>query len=65
MSPDKHSTPAKRDHPINFWMSAAEVAALDAWRAKNQVWSRSDALRRMVAAGLSHASEQLVEDNAD
>jgi hypothetical protein len=44
----------KKDQRIPVMMSAAEVAAIDTWRARQPgVPSRSEAIRRLVQAGLS------------
>lgn len=37
---------------IQLVMSQSEVDALDEWRAQNKIWSRSDAIRRLVAFGI-------------
>jgi hypothetical protein len=37
-------------------MSQAEVDALDEWRAVNKIWSRGDAIRRLVAEGIKGKS---------
>lgn len=37
---------------VTIVMTPAERAALDAWRAKHQIWSRGDAIRRLVAEGI-------------
>lgn len=33
-------------------MSQEEVDALDEWRAQNKIWSRGEAIRRLVAEGI-------------
>jgi hypothetical protein len=45
-------------HPVTFFMTPAELDALDTWRAKSRVWSKSEAVRRMVALGLKHADDE-------
>jgi hypothetical protein len=43
----------KKDVRIQLVMSPGEVEALDAWRAERRIWSRSEAIRRLVADGIS------------
>jgi metal-responsive CopG/Arc/MetJ family transcriptional regulator len=43
----------KKDVRIQLVMSPAEVAALDDWRAEQRIWSRSEAIRRLVAEGVN------------
>lgn len=43
---------AEKSERIVLMMSPKELKALDAWRAREQVWSRSEAIRRLVAAGV-------------
>ena len=40
---------------IQLVMSPAEVAALDDWRAERRIWSRSEAIRQLVANGVEGA----------
>jgi len=42
----------KKDVRIQLVISPSEVEALDAWRAKHRIWSRSDAIRRLIASGI-------------
>lgn len=42
----------KKDVRIQLVMSPAEVAALDDWRAERRIWSRSEAIRRLIAEGV-------------
>lgn len=42
----------KKDVRVPIVMSQAEVDALDEWRAANKIWSRGDAIRRLVAEGI-------------
>ena len=42
MPPKKKAAP-KKDRRIALVITEAELAALDAWRARNHVWSRSAA----------------------
>jgi len=39
----------KKDVRIQLVMSPAELVALDAWRQKHAVWSRSAAIRKAIA----------------
>lgn len=43
------STMQKKDVRIQLVISQSEIDALDEWRAKNRVWSRSDAIRQLIA----------------
>ena len=38
----------KKDVRIQLVISPSEVEALDEWRARNRVWSRSEAIREAV-----------------
>lgn len=42
----------KRDVRVQLVFTQSEIDALDAYRAKHHLWSRSDAIRRMVAAAI-------------
>lgn len=42
----------KKDVRVQLVMSQSEIDALDEWRAANKIWSRSDAIRRLVAEGV-------------
>jgi metal-responsive CopG/Arc/MetJ family transcriptional regulator len=42
----------KKDVRVQLVISQSEIEALDEWRAKHKIWSRSDAIRRLVAAGI-------------
>lgn len=46
----------KKDVRIQLVMSPAEVAALDDWRAERRIWSRSEAIRQLVANGVKEKS---------
>lgn len=37
---------------IQLVISQGEIDALDEWRAKNRIWSRSEAIRLLVAEGV-------------
>lgn len=43
---------AEKSERIALMMSPKELKALDAWRAREQIWSRSEAIRRLVALGV-------------
>lgn len=42
----------KKDVRIQLVISQSEIDALDEWRAKFKIWSRSDAIRRLVKEGI-------------
>jgi len=42
----------KKDVRIQLVISPAEMAVLDEYRARLQIWSRSDAIRRLIAEGV-------------
>ena len=42
----------KKDVRIQLVISPSEVAALDDWRAKHRIWSRSAAIRQLIAKGV-------------
>ena len=46
---------------IQLVMGASEVEALDAWRAERRIWSRSEAIRRLVAEGVKRAAQGATE----
>lgn len=48
----------KKDIRIQLVISPSEVAALDDWRAKRRIWSRSAAIRHLIAAGLKAEEER-------
>lgn len=48
----------KKDVRIHLVMSPSEVEALDDWRAEKRIWSRSEAIRRLVKEGVSGLSEK-------
>lgn len=37
---------------IQLVISQSELDALDEWRAKNKIWSRSEAIRQLVQEGV-------------
>jgi metal-responsive CopG/Arc/MetJ family transcriptional regulator len=42
----------KKDVRVQLVISASELEALDAWRAERRIWSRSDAIRQLIAEGI-------------
>jgi hypothetical protein len=44
-----------KDRRIHVPMSDAEVERLDSWRAGLRIWSRSEAIRRLITEGLDRA----------
>lgn len=45
----------KKDVRIQLVISQSELDALDEWRARHKIWSRSDAIRRLVEVGIKQA----------
>ena len=43
----------KKDVRVQLVISPSEIEALDAWRAKERIWSRSEAIRRLVLAEIT------------
>lgn len=41
---------------IQLVISPSEVEALDEWRAQERIWSRSEAIRRLIAEGVKRAA---------
>lgn len=37
---------------VQLVISPSEIEALDEWRAKQRIWSRSEAIRRLIAEGV-------------
>jgi metal-responsive CopG/Arc/MetJ family transcriptional regulator len=48
----------KKDVRIQLVISPSEVEALDAWRAERRIWSRSEAIRRLIAEGVNAKAEK-------
>ncbi|MDY7525460.1 ribbon-helix-helix protein, CopG family [Sphingomonas sp. 10B4] len=42
----------KKDVRVQLVISPSEIEALDAWRAKQRIWSRSEAIRQLIAEGV-------------
>lgn len=47
-----HAIMEKKDVRIQLVISPSEIEALDEWRARNKIWSRSEAIRRLIAQGV-------------
>lgn len=43
---------------VQLLMDAGEIEALDEWRAKERIWSRSEAIRRLIADGVKKPAEK-------
>ena len=37
---------------VQLVISPSEMEALDEWRAKHKIWSRSEAIRQLIASGI-------------
>jgi hypothetical protein len=55
----------KKDVRIQLVMSPSEVEALDAWRGPLRIWSRSEAIRRLVAEGIAGGGTGAAEGRTD
>jgi len=44
----------RKDMRIQLVISQSEIDALDEWRAKHKIWSRSEAIRQLIARGVDH-----------
>lgn len=42
----------KKDVRVQLVISPSEIEALDEWRAKHKIWSRSEAIRRLISEGI-------------
>ncbi len=42
----------KKDVRVQLVISQSEIDALDEWRAANKIWSRSEAIRLLIAQGV-------------
>lgn len=51
------SSMEKKDVRVQLVISQSEIDALDEWRAANKIWSRSDAIRRLIAYGIKPKGE--------
>jgi hypothetical protein len=43
---------ARKDVRVQLVISRAELNRLDTWRTERQIWSRSAAIRRLIAQGI-------------
>jgi metal-responsive CopG/Arc/MetJ family transcriptional regulator len=42
----------KKDVRIQLVISQSEIDVLDEWRAKHRIWSRSEAIRKLIERGI-------------
>jgi hypothetical protein len=42
----------KKTERVQLVMGASELRAVDDFRARNRIWSRNEAIRQLIAAGL-------------
>ena len=47
----------KKDVRVPIVMGQAELDALDEWRAEHKIWSRGEAIRRVIAEGIKRPAE--------
>jgi metal-responsive CopG/Arc/MetJ family transcriptional regulator len=47
----------KKTVRIQLVISQSEIEALDEWRARHKMWSRSDAIRRLIEQGIKSPPE--------
>lgn len=47
----------KKDVRVQLVIGQSEIDALDEWRAARKIWSRSDAIRRLIADGIKRPDE--------
>jgi metal-responsive CopG/Arc/MetJ family transcriptional regulator len=48
----------KKDVRIQLVISQGEIDALDEWRARNKIWSRSEAIRQAIVRLLADSSSE-------
>jgi metal-responsive CopG/Arc/MetJ family transcriptional regulator len=48
----------KKSVRIQLVMSPSEVERLDEWRAARRIWSRSEAIRQLVAEGVERDEQE-------
>lgn len=48
----------KKDVRIQLVISPSEVERLDDWRAGERIWSRSEAIRQLIALGIKAATKR-------
>jgi hypothetical protein len=51
----------KKDVRVQLVISPSEVEALDKWRAEHRIWSRSDAIRRLISDGVRRGPIEVKE----
>lgn len=49
----------KKDVRVQLVISQSEIEALDAWRAEHRIWSRSEAIRQLIADGVKPKAAKL------
>lgn len=53
---------SQRIAPLQFMLSADELAALDAWRCTRHMQSRAAAMRELLRLGLAQAGHDVASD---
>jgi hypothetical protein len=57
--------PTTRHSPrLTLVITADEVAAIDDWRSRHQIWSRSEAIRLLAAECLAYVANEQLKDTA-
>jgi metal-responsive CopG/Arc/MetJ family transcriptional regulator len=46
----------KKDVRVQLVISQSEMDALDEWRARHRIWSRSEAIRQLISDGVKRKS---------
>lgn len=54
----------KKDVRVQLVISQAEINALDEWRAQHRIWSRSEAIRLLIADGVKRQAVTEKPDDA-
>lgn len=49
---------ALKDVRVQLVISPSEIEALDEWRAKKRIWSRSEAIRQLIAEGVKRGENK-------
>lgn len=55
----------KKDVRIQLVMSPSELDKLDEWRARHRIWSRSEAIRRLVSEGIEREVPPVAKDGGN
>jgi hypothetical protein len=55
---EKAETTELYERRVTIMYTKSDVSMIDEWRAKERIWSRGDAIRRLVLLGLQFDSEQ-------